>query len=465
MNAARHPRTAIRSARTFADHHHPRHPLADSRARAANGLSGGLRDYLARSTAEVVGNAGVAGFIQCTAAFSNDVMRGVARRRRRPRTLRPGARQCSTVVRICIVLGAGSSFANAKYFRPARQQSSIPPLDYTFFDKIKDLGIPIPTELRRYAEGLPTGNPFIEGGRMEEFLRDLFHDFLGENDNANSEPVRAYRQMVEIYAGVLRRTTDWMHTDGYTGGPVGRIIAAAADIADHVDIITFNHDLVIENEIYKRARLRQRWCITKSYGAFSEGRTPLVWGSQARFHEHTDDCNHERPIVIHKMHGSLNWYVRIRGTHPTPGVLAGRVSTPDVMISQLRSVREMRRVQMRPVGSRGRGAWNVWPVIVPPIYAKQALIQSFMPSVWTQAKMALANSDRMIFLGYSLPLADIEAEKLFQRTVTHNDNLPWVGVVDPATSVVGRVAGLMPHKPLRRWASADSFLDGEAFDT
>jgi len=376
-------------------------------------------------------------------------------------------RDCDLVaVRICIVMGAGASYANGAHYRPVRQRATLPPLDYTFFRKINQLGISIPAELSAYAGRLPTGSPFDSNGRMEEFLRDLFHDFLSQQNNATGPAVDAYRQMIDIYGQVLRRTTDWMRGDSYSGGPVGRMIAAAADIADEVDIITFNHDLVIENEIFKRRRLRRRWCIQTSYGAFSEGKTYLTQGGLPLFPNHDAACDHGKPITIHKMHGSLNWYVRIRGKEPTPGIMTGRVSSsdPDVMISMVRSVRSsMRRVRMSATGA-GRHRWYVWPVIVPPIYAKQALIQSFMPSVWSEARKALADSDRVVFFGYSMPQADIEAEKLFQRQITSNSKVPWVGIVDPATAALSRIAGLMPQMPIRRYASAETFLSGDCFD-
>jgi hypothetical protein len=368
-------------------------------------------------------------------------------------------------VRISIILGAGSSLANAEHFRPRRGRATHPPLDYTFFEKIAERDMVVPRDLLAYAEELPTGSPFSSpagGSRMEEFLRDLFHDFLQERATANSRPVRAYRRLVEIYARVLRETTNWMLPSTYAGGPVGRLIAGAAEVAERVDIITFNHDLVIENEIAKRARLAARWCIERSYGSFSEGRTLLVAQGIARFPAHSDECDHEHPIVIHKLHGSLNWYLRIRAKEPTPGVLAGEVTSPDVMVSLESALREIRSVRMRPTG-RGRQSWYVWPVIVPPVYAKQSLIESFMPSVWRDANEALAESDRVLFFGYSMPQADIEAEKMFQRTIRGNASLPWVGVINPAPEVMMRYTSLLPKTPIRRFHNADSFLAGSAF--
>lgn len=368
-------------------------------------------------------------------------------------------------MRICIILGAGAPLANAQHFRPRWRTASHPPLDFTFFEKIAELGISIPSDLRGYAATLPSGDPFVStmhANRMEEFLRDLFHDFLQERATATSQPVRAYRQLVQIYAQVLRDTTNWMLANTYIGGPIGRLIAAAAHEADHVDIITFNHDLVIENEIFKRARLRKRWCIQRSYGAFSNDKIFLRTANQPLFPDHTSECDHTRPLVIHKMHGSLNWWIRIRAREPTPGVLAGEVTGPDVMISVNRTVRDIRRVRMRETGA-GRRNWYVWPVIVPPVYAKQSLIQSFMPSVWTEARDALTSSDRIVFFGYSLPPGDIEAEKTVQRTISSNTAAPWVGVIDPLPSLTARYGALLPRRPLRWFPTADMFLERDGF--
>ena len=370
-------------------------------------------------------------------------------------------------MRTCIVLGAGSTLANAQSFRPARLKATHPPLDYTFFDKIAERKVPVPGALAEYASSLPTGDPFLTlstGARMEEFLRDLFHDFLHERNSAASLPVIAYRQLVEIYARVLRETTGWMLGAGYTGGPLGKIIAAAAAVSRQVDLVTFNHDLAIENEIFKRARLRERWCINTAYGAFSEGKTLLETSGFPHFPGHQADCDHSRPIFIHKMHGSLNWFIRIRAKEPTPSILAGQVTGPDVMISKDRSVRDIRQVRMHPVDQPGRTRWYVWPVIVPPIYAKQPLIDAFMPSVWASAQQALRESDRVAFFGYSLPRGDVDAEKLIQRALGANSKLPWVGIIDPSPSTMQRYVELLPDLPVRRFPDAESFLNGDGFD-
>lgn len=366
-------------------------------------------------------------------------------------------------VRVVIVFGAGASLANARHFRPTNRQWSHPPLDYTFFQKIGQLeSIAVPRVLERYAQRLPSGSPFDSRAgqsRMEEFFRDVFYDYL-EVGSSSTLVSRAYLQLVDLYTAVIRETTNWMLDAGHTGGPIGRTIALAAEIADQVDLITFNHDLLIENEIYKRARLRARWCLERGYGSFSTDRKLLRPSSAAVFPAHSDECDHARPIQIHKLHGSLNWIVRIRGREPTHSMLTGQATGYDVRVSQRRAIPGALTISSRGPGGR-RSTGYTWPVIVPPVYAKQPLIRAFMPSVWSDARAALEAADRVLFCGYSMPQIDVEAEKLFQRGLAVNAGLPWAGLIDPAPEAARRYAQVLGHMPIRRFANVESFLAQE----
>jgi hypothetical protein len=361
------------------------------------------------------------------------------------------------MTRIALIFGAGASVAHAEYFRPAQRRLH-PPLDYTFFEKIAALSeVDVPQALERYARQLPGGSPFDQphlGRRMEEFFRDLFFDFLDRGDSVRAI-ASAYLQLVDVYTGVIRETTDWLLPDSYTGGPVGRLIASAAEEADELDLLTFNHDLLLENEIQKRARLAKRWCLERGYGNFSNGRSHLQ-ASAELFPLHGPDCDHGHPIRIHKLHGSLNWIVRIRGREPTHSMLTGGVTSADVLVSRRRSVPGA--LSLKGAGRRSR--WYTWPVIVPPVYMKQPLIRAFMPSVWDDARTALQTADRILFFGYSLPATDIEAEKLFERSIATNAIAPWIGLIDPSSETVKRFAAILPTTPLKRFPTADSFLEG-----
>ena len=364
-------------------------------------------------------------------------------------------------MKICLVFGAGASLANGLYFHGERMQHKNPPLDTTFFEKVRALDIPVDADLRRYAATLPTGSPFdarTPDGRIEEFFRDLFFDFLNEGES-DTPVVRAYTALVGLYRRVISETTDWLCEDGRKGAWVGRLIAAGADSSDAVSLLTFNQDLVLENEIFKRAKLRRTWCLEHAYGRFSEGRAHTTSSRAKAFPEHGKNCDAGASLKILKLHGSLNWYVRMNGRRPSPRILAGNAGTPPkVMVTRRRSVPAQLTYTKKRKG-RGRSQWYTWPVVIPPVFAKQTLIQAFVPEVWAEAKEDLESADRVVFFGYSLPPADIDAEKLFQRAIMANRNIEKVDVIDPLPAIAGRYAALFPTKPLTWYPSVERFLE------
>lgn len=310
-------------------------------------------------------------------------------------------------------MGAGASLANAKHFRPIRRRESWPPLDLTFFETVEQRRIHLAPALRSYLRTLLGGEPTrdrLRAMRMEEFFKDLFFDF--QDVPADAELRRAYTELVDLYVRVLRETTNWLCADGRQGAPVGRLIADAAAHADDVTILTFNHDLVIENEIFRRAQLRDRWCLDVGYGSLAAELHRLSPGApRSMFPVHADDlCDHGRPIRVLKLHGSLNWIVRVNSDLPTAKTLSGEAAgTRDIFLANSRQAQPRLEIERRSKG-RGRSVWYTWPVIIPPVYAKQALRRRIQV-VWQDARAAVEECDRIVFFGYSLPAIDIEVRE------------------------------------------------------
>jgi len=173
-------------------------------------------------------------------------------------------------MRTCIVVGAGGSLANGLYFRGERMRDTRPPLDTTFFQTVDARKIALSANLRSYLTsiGIDLTAHGLSERRMEEVFADAFFDF--QENPGDSRALNAYVDLVELYLRVLRETTNWLCADGRTGAPVGRLLADAAAVSDELTIITFNHDLIVENEIHRRASLRKRWCIDQCYGTFSD---------------------------------------------------------------------------------------------------------------------------------------------------------------------------------------------------
>lgn len=209
-----------------------------------------------------------------------------------------------------LMLGAGASLASALHFHKLRNARQNPPLDSTFFEKIGALGIKIPANLRTWAATEAAVDPFDPASgppvRMEEFFKELYGDFQ-DTPALSGLPTRAYSELVDVYGRVLRETTNWLCADNRTGSPVGKLIQQLADATDDLSIITFNHDLVIENEIVKRARQRKRWCLTQGYGTFGAAlqvTAPCRAPAATLFPDHGIGCDHTRPISLYKLHGS-----------------------------------------------------------------------------------------------------------------------------------------------------------------
>jgi hypothetical protein len=299
---------------------------------------------------------------------------------------------------------------------------------------------------------------------MEEVFADVFYDF-GEAPTTGVA-LDAYIDLVDLYLRVLRETTNWLCDDSRRGAPIGRLLAAAAKHSEELSIITFNHDLVIENEITRRAQLRRRWCIDRCYGSLSDDLTVLppvrAAASAPTFPIHeAGDCDHDAPITVLKLHGSLNWMVRLQGSRPTARLLSGQ-SHPDMHLLIRRQLVRQRETFRRGGRGRGRQKWYLWPIVVPPVYAKQAL-RGAVQKTWADARDVVEVAERMIVFGYSLPAIDIEAEKLFERALAKNVGLAWIDVVNPAPESAARLASVGVSKPLRWYPSVERLLESDAF--
>jgi hypothetical protein len=365
-------------------------------------------------------------------------------------------------MRICLVLGAGASLANALHFHSQRLRHTRPPLDTTFFETVDaHPKTSIGPRLRRYFRDVLEREPTtlnLREYRMEEVFGDVYYDFLENPSDALA--LGAYIELVELYLHVLRETTNWLADDNRRGAPVGRLIDAAASAADDVTIITFNHDLVIENEIDRRARLRECWCVDQGYGSISAEMDRLTPGvTVPTFRTHNSDCSHR--IQILKPHGSLSWVHRLNSDAPTARFLAGRVSRKLLLLPAKRLLGRERYVDPSP--RRGRKRWDLWPLVVPPIYAKQALSAGLLQITRNDAKKAVSTANHLVFFGYSLPSLDVEAEKLFERSILANSDLADIDVINPQAESAARFAGIAPKRRLRWHPSLGHFLEANAF--
>jgi hypothetical protein len=357
-------------------------------------------------------------------------------------------------VRITIVVGAGASLAHAIAVGDG-DTTRLPPTDATFFQRIAERKIKVGRELTEAAVDLLGYDPFATphdeapAAGMESFFKDLFYDFVSNAADADAQT--AYRDLVATYAAVLRRTTNSVAAVG-ARGPLFRLLRAAARRATRLSLVTFNHDLILENILASSKTFASGWCLRHSYGAFGKDLRYTLSSGTEGFND-PEGCRHGRPILIHKLHGSMNWYFNLEDPDDDREALLGRrLSNQTVQVTLRKQI---------PQRLRFRGQ-AVRFVVVPPIYAKQAFLETFMKPVWEEATNDLKRTRRLVFFGYSLPPTDIEAEKLFQRAVKQNSQLRWIDLINPDPGAASRYAEVFPQTPLRRYATLDDFMASKA---
>ncbi|MFI4971047.1 MAG: hypothetical protein ACHP7H_00085 [Hyphomicrobiales bacterium] len=348
-------------------------------------------------------------------------------------------------MRLVVIVGAGASLAEAISFRPKRTRFH-PPVDASFFAKAMELEADV-ARLRRASLAAGLRNPFDEPRpRMEEFFGDAYYELIEASPNS----LEAYRALLRSYTRTIVDTTSWFHMRG--DGVLSRILRQILLIEDleQLTFITFNHDLVLENVLIEHRR-RQRWCVERGYGPIQ-----LTFGGSNRavskMPRHDDEvCDHSIPIEILKLHGSLNWRVTTRGHEPSlkdlfPSKDGKRMicvtdRTPPVTLTRT---------------SKGR-AWDLLPQIVPPVYGKQSLIDSRFSDLWSHAGAALREADRLIVIGYSMPVTDVHTEKLLSRSIRSNQLMKDIEVINPDPSSAERFANISQVDRVMWTRRVDSF--------
>jgi hypothetical protein len=110
------------------------------------------------------------------------------------------------------------------------------------------------------------------------------------------------------------------------------------------------------------------------------------------------------PVLL-KPHGSLNWYKGTQLRHVPEG--------KRVEIFRRRDKSECVHAFLRPRGVKSKSGKRYDPLIIPPTYLKD-----FKPTIfqrlWNHCTEVLSTPRKIVFLGYSLPAADLHAQFIFR---------------------------------------------------
>lgn len=361
-----------------------------------------------------------------------------------------------------LVIGAGGTVAQARSFRPVRVGPQLPPLDLDFFTRCDDLvahSQPVAQAVRRLRRALAQAGTFADPWvpvpvSLEQQFADAYYEVARTRDR---DVFEVFISLLDLYARVIEETTNWM-AGRPRSGVIGRLLRLEIQRAagNQLTVVTFNHDLVIENEVSRLPRATDTWCLSSLYGDVELN--PIYSTNPDVFPHHTDECTHGLPLTVLKLHGSLNWVLRTRAADPELGTLFPAASARQRQVFVHNAIHSFHSgVRLRPVAA-GR-PWYLWPLVVPPIYDKQRVIGTrLFGAVWEQAREAIVATDHLTLVGYSLPDADVFARQMFRRAFSRNNALEEVSVVNPDAAVVAKLRAILAPRVMHVYADIESYL-------
>jgi len=148
-------------------------------------------------------------------------------------------------------------------------------------------------------------------------------------------------------------------------------------------IVSFNWDLILDQLLFNGDLGSQSYGLSRKLG--------------------------KGPLLL-KPHGSLNWYEGKQMEHVT--------DVKKIEIFHRKNEDHCVHAFLAPRGVKSKTGKQYTPLIIPPTYFK-----NFKPSVfkrlWQNCTEVLSTPKRLVFLGYSLPAADLHAQFIF-RCGFHN---------------------------------------------
>ncbi len=187
-------------------------------------------------------------------------------------------------------------------------------------------------------------------------------------------------------------------------------------VQNRINCITFNYDDLLDEALWRFRRVYDppsAWSPDWGYGF------PCRM-SEALVRDVGVGGGEPGPMQLIKLHGSLNW--RIPYGHPKPyGADAIRHHEPWF---------EHYGTQKIPIEQLDR-LLEPEPFMVPPVLTKADLVeQPVLRITWSVAVEVLKRAERVVFIGYSIPLTDIAAGFLFREGLNHVNPAKAITVVD-----------------------------------
>ena len=359
-----------------------------------------------------------------------------------------------------VLIGAGASVAQAQHHRQYGKGGDIdPPLDGTFFERATELewrDKEITGTIHHLRESIKKSGKYRDpfdtpGCSLEQFFADVYYDV--SSAKAGSE-FSIYVELLSLYCNVIAATTDPIAF--LPNGPLDSLLASEYEGAQqNISIITFNHDLLIENALFRLLGPTEAWDWSKLYAPI-----PLDEVSHSIGTRFPKGISHSgKGIRLLKLHGSLNWIITVTRDRPQLSDLFPR-RLSRLRLFPDRSAHGIRMLQVfRETSERGNPQ-DYWPFVVPPIYEKGNLVgRGIIKDLWDDAGEVLTRAQKLVIFGYSCSEADRQAIQFLRRAVRAQPALQIIECINTDANVVPELCKSLECKAVRFYTDVATYTD------
>ena len=353
--------------------------------------------------------------------------------------------------KVVLIIGAGATVAEVS----SRTLKNRPPLDKGFFSQCNKLGFSEVNQIVSYFDDVYHLNILKdENDSLEKVMTMIYTDIWNPSKKVESEQLLLV--IIRIFNKVLAKTTnDIIITPKLL---LYRIFVKYLNDGinpNNITVITFNHDLQIE-KVLNRIEETKRW---KNHGtilnfpACYRINFNKITGPKSKkncFDVSKIKLKHKDGIKILKLHGSLNWY----STHNSSKVGPNRRFKTDRPIK----LTKRKKIDPEMKYDGGQRRQYTFPVIVPPLTHKSAILHNELHKIWVLAEEALNEANKIIIYGYSFPQLDFESSNLIQKSLKGKENNKIISIINPDVNVLKRYAELINPKRLHYFSYAKYFL-------
>ncbi len=186
--------------------------------------------------------------------------------------------------------------------------------------------------------------------------------------------------------------------------------------SDKVSFITTNWDIILDNAIYRSINKQNLkngvidyCCHTTQYDTEDKIMPSLLAKGKGYYN-----------VKILKLHGSLNWLFCPRCNRLYTKFYK-KISTHEFI---KRPVCRICDKNFRNTNSNDQGPMLTGQLLMPTYMKDLSNVQFKM--IWQKANIELSEAKKIIFIGYSFPMADFEIRQLLSRNVPHDTEIEVV---------------------------------------